>query len=707
MAPFSNDRLNFFKFCIVVLDKFPLALQQVFVLLWNNSEGRSLPKWDDTDEVRNIFLKEEDWETNVPTRYSIKEWNSAVLFEATLYAKMFGKIDGNGRRRTLKQLYVKREPSRGAFHPGIGKGFRSQSETFALALDQLRLLRNALCYLTKEQEVDNERLDMYLGRAKEAFAALDQDNTMLDNVEKLTIHYFSTEKCQWLVQKLTRETEAAIKFNQMEDLNAGDEKPHKRVVVADLQDVKAGSKNTKAKKEEKGFVAKEVQTASPEKVTVGKSGNNEVVDLNMTMDHSEPERGDNKMEMSDVQTRNDDRNSCPDVKTLETKEDSDTSVLTKGKTCCLSDIQRKDKVTSTKTLGDYTKTECKRKQILDAKKAMNDETAFSNEKQEKMPFTGEDDASMLRYCQKKLNDGRLDINNQNVESGAVNDNQSLNVHHTNKETSSLLSDENGLNVVETNVKMFDIPRELGSDQTDVENVLPEKKEKWEDDVAHQETKTRAMTRNIGSFVSRVQTDRSDAGNVKQGTADTRNACPIGFKNAYPIAPSDVLAEVGSVDQKTKDEVDKKKKVETTEPSCIKRDVKSMAKYFEANLNNQTQDANGKASSSGGKNPEKGASVFKTRTERAGSDSNHGGIRVTKRQKIFEPDVSNVSSGVSSIKTNVEDVDPKLKDLKTERDGLLPPDVNKKGKTVNPAVASDCQNQHTSQEELKGGLSANA
>lgn len=181
MAPFSNDRLNFFKFCIVVLDKFPLALQQVFVLLWNNSEGRSLPKWDDTDEVRNIFLKEEDWETNVPTRYSIKEWNSAVLFEATLYAKMFGKIDGNGRRRTLKQLYVKREPSRGAFHPRIGKGFRSQSETFALALDQLRLLRNALCYLTKEQEVDNERLDMYLGRAKEAFAALDQDNTMLVN----------------------------------------------------------------------------------------------------------------------------------------------------------------------------------------------------------------------------------------------------------------------------------------------------------------------------------------------------------------------------------------------------------------------------------------------------------------------------------------------------------------------------------------------
>lgn len=547
MAPFSNDRLNFFKFCKAVLDEFPLALRQVFTFLWNNSEERSHPKWDDTDEVRNIFLKEEDWGKNVPTSYSFKEWNCAVLFQATLYAKKFGEIDGNGGRRTLKQLYVKRELSKDAFHPGIGRRFRKQPETFALALDQLRLLRNALCYHNKEQEVDDERLDSYLKRAKEAFAALHQDNTRLDNVEKLKIHCFSTEECKRLASKLTQETEAAIKFNQMEDLSAGDEKPRKRDVVADLQDVKVSSNNTKAKKEEKSFVEKEVQTANPEKVTVGKSGNNEVADLNITMDHSEPERRDNKMEMSNVQTRNDAKNSCPEVKTL----------------------------------------------------------------------------------------------------------------------------------------------------------LPEKKEKW-DDVAPQDTKERVMTTNVEGFVPRFQSDWSDVGNVKRGTVDTRNACPVGFKNAYPPVPSDALAEVDNVELKTQEESDKKKKMETTETSCVKRDVKSMAKYFEENLNNQTQDANGKASSPGGKKPEKGANGFKTRT---GSDSNHGGIGVTKRQKSFEPDVSNVSSGVSSVKTKVEDVDPKLKDLKTERNGLLPPDDTKTGKTVNPTVASDNQNQHTSQEELKGGLSA--
>ena len=545
MAPFSNNRLNFFKFCKAVLDEFPLALRQVFTFLWNNSEERSHPKWDDTDEVRNIFLKEEDWGKNVPTSYSFKEWNCAVLFQATLYAKTFGEIDGNGRRRTLKQLYVKRELSKDAFHPGIGRTFRKQPETFALALDQLRLLRNALCYHNKEQEIDDERLDSYLKRAKEAFAALHQDNIRLDNVEKLTIHCFSTEECKRLAGKLTKETEAAIKFNQMEDLNAGDEKPHKRDVVADLQDVKASSKNTKAKKEEKSFFEKEVQTASPEKVTVGKSGNNEVADLNITMDHSEPERGDNKMEISDVQTRNDNKTSYPDVKTLPS----------------------------------------------------------------------------------------------------------------------------------------------------------EKKEKW-DDVALQGTKERVMTIDVEGFVSRFQSDWSDVGNVKRGTVDTRNACPVG-KNAYPPATSDALAEVGNVDLKTQEEGDKKKKMETTEPSCVKRDVKSMAKYFEENLNNQTQDANGKASSPGRKKPEKGENVFKVRT---GSDSNHGGISVTKRQKSFEPDVSNVSSGVSCIKTKVEDVNPKLKDLKTERNGLLPPDDTKKGKTGNPTVASDNQNQHTSQEELKGEFS---
>ena len=221
MATFSLEQLNFFKFSSVVLDEFPITLRSVFVHMWDNQVAPTpgFQNWDDSPLVRNMFLSKEGGKTKyVPTSKSYLEWDCTALFEATLYAQSFAMPDGSGVFSTLDKLYVKprRLPS-GTFHPVILSPSGNQAETFALALNQLRLLRNTLCHQTSTQKIDKTTFDHYIQLAKDAFAALGQDTTRIDEIGKLDEEDFPTSRLQKLEEELRSEKGAAIKFKQISD----------------------------------------------------------------------------------------------------------------------------------------------------------------------------------------------------------------------------------------------------------------------------------------------------------------------------------------------------------------------------------------------------------------------------------------------------------------------------------------------------------
>ena len=221
MPTFSLEQLNFFKFSSVVVDEFPITLRRVFVHMWDNQVAPTpgFQKWDDSPLVRNMFLSKESGKTkNVPTSKSYYEWDCTALFEATLYAQSFAMPDGSGGFATLDKLYVKprRLPS-GKFHPVILSPSGNQAETFALALNQLRLLRNTLCHQTSTQTMDKTTFDHYIQLAKDAFAALGQDRTRIDEIGKFDEEDFRISRLQKLEEELRREKDAAIKFKQISD----------------------------------------------------------------------------------------------------------------------------------------------------------------------------------------------------------------------------------------------------------------------------------------------------------------------------------------------------------------------------------------------------------------------------------------------------------------------------------------------------------
>ena len=221
MPTFSLEQLNFFKFSSVVVDEFPITLRRVFVHMWDNQVAPTpgFQKWDDSPLVRNMFLSKESGKTkHVPTTKSYYEWDCTALFEATLFAQSFAMPDGSGGFATLDKLYVKprRLPS-GTFHPVILSPSGNQAETFALALNQLRLLRNTLCHQRSTQKIDKTTFDHYIQLAKDAFAALGQDTTRIDEIGKLDEEDFPISRLQKLEEELRREKDAAIKFKQISD----------------------------------------------------------------------------------------------------------------------------------------------------------------------------------------------------------------------------------------------------------------------------------------------------------------------------------------------------------------------------------------------------------------------------------------------------------------------------------------------------------
>ena len=117
----------------------------------------------------------------------------------------------------MNKLYVKpRHLLSGTFHPVLLIA-GNEAETFALALDQLRLLRNALCHQTSTQKIDKTTFDYYIKLAREAFVALKQDTTRIDEIGKLEEEDFPTARVQKLEAELKKEKDADVKFKQIND----------------------------------------------------------------------------------------------------------------------------------------------------------------------------------------------------------------------------------------------------------------------------------------------------------------------------------------------------------------------------------------------------------------------------------------------------------------------------------------------------------
>ena len=215
--PFSDEQLNFLKFATLVLNEFPKALRQTFKTMWDNTYGHrpGFQLWDDSTAVRNMFDSEEaksGKKTKVPVLQSYNEWDCTNLFQATIFARSFAPPASTGSFTTLSDLYVKPcAVPYGSFHACVVSPSGNMAETFALAIDQLRLLRNSLCHSTSS-EMDKATFDQRVNYAKDAFQALGVPTAPIDALSSLTESDFPTNKVRKLEKSVREETREYVKF---------------------------------------------------------------------------------------------------------------------------------------------------------------------------------------------------------------------------------------------------------------------------------------------------------------------------------------------------------------------------------------------------------------------------------------------------------------------------------------------------------------
>ena len=204
--------MNYFKFASIVLNEFPEALRQTFRSMWDTTIGHrpGFQPWDDSIVVRNLFLSSEGGKTKVPTEISYEKWDCTALFQATIYARSFALPDSKGHCQTLSDLYVKsRKLAHGKFHVSVLSVDGNEAETFALAIDQLRLLRNSICHSTSS-EIVKATFDQYVQHAKDAFLALGVKADPIDFIGGLTESDFPTHEVRKLEQAMKQETRAYV-----------------------------------------------------------------------------------------------------------------------------------------------------------------------------------------------------------------------------------------------------------------------------------------------------------------------------------------------------------------------------------------------------------------------------------------------------------------------------------------------------------------
>ena len=116
------------------------------------------------------------------------------------------------------------------------------AETFALAIDQLRLLRNSLCHSTSS-EMDKATFDQRVKYARDAFQALGAPTASIDALGSLTESDFPTNEVRKLEARIRDETRAYIKC--LEDFREGLES-----LSSDINDLKQRVEVDNASKED-------------------------------------------------------------------------------------------------------------------------------------------------------------------------------------------------------------------------------------------------------------------------------------------------------------------------------------------------------------------------------------------------------------------------------------------------------------------------
>ena len=172
MDEFTREQLNCFKFTSVIKRDFPIALRKAFKAMWDEKFGPS-EIWDDSEGVRKSFLAKEGGaaSTRVPTHISYEKWDCTALFQATIYARSFAIPDSTAHPKTLHDLYLRPlDLPPESFHSSVVSPRGNPEETRALAIDQLRRLRNSLAHLA--DKMDRVTFDWNIDRTKEAFQAL-------------------------------------------------------------------------------------------------------------------------------------------------------------------------------------------------------------------------------------------------------------------------------------------------------------------------------------------------------------------------------------------------------------------------------------------------------------------------------------------------------------------------------------------------------
>ncbi|XP_020615576.1 uncharacterized protein LOC110053660 [Orbicella faveolata] len=271
--------------------------------MWDNRVATTpgVPKWDDSVTVHNMFLTKEGGPKKVPAlNKSYKEWDCTALFKATLFAQTFAMPDGTGGVSTLDRLYLKpRALSAGTFHSPVRSATGNQAETYALALDQLRRLRNELCHQTSTREIEKATFDNYIILAKDAFTALGQNTTKIDEIGKLDEEDFPTARLKQVEDELKREKDAAVKFKQIDDhlvkIESQTEVEH---VGSDVKDVKTEVTDVKTQVQDVRVDVNDVKT--------------EVTDVKTQVEVVGVDVKDVKTEVIDVKTQ---KTEVTDVKT--------------------------------------------------------------------------------------------------------------------------------------------------------------------------------------------------------------------------------------------------------------------------------------------------------------------------------------------------------------------------------------------------------
>ena len=188
MLRFRDEQLNFLKFMTLVVDEFPKALRHTFKTMWDNIYGhrQGFQLWDDSAAVRNLFAATEGGRTKIPIHQSYNDWDCTSLFQATIFAQSFALPTSRGSYATLSDLYVKpRGVHDGSFHTCVVSPCGNTAETFALAIDQLRKLRNSISHAAI-LELDSPTFEQYLNYAKAAFQALGVPTASIDEFARVT-----------------------------------------------------------------------------------------------------------------------------------------------------------------------------------------------------------------------------------------------------------------------------------------------------------------------------------------------------------------------------------------------------------------------------------------------------------------------------------------------------------------------------------------